>query len=337
MKRTVSVLAAIAVLASAGQASAWGDSGHRMIGRLAVEALPKSVPEFLRNTTAAATVGEIAREPDRWRGSGKVHDSDRDAAHFIDLNDDGTTFTGKALEQLPPRRVDYGSELFAAKQDETKAGYLPYSTVDAWQQVVKDLAYWRMLNVAIAAEKDATRKAWYEADLKRREELTLRDIGVLAHYVGDGSQPLHLSVHYNGWGAEFPNPSGYTLERIHNAFEGPFVRDYVTPETVKGAMRPYQACTGYIEVCVQGYLKESFGSVKPLYDLEKQGAFRNGGTPEGRAFARDRLAAGASELRDLIVRAWESSETMGVGYPSTTVKDVQAGKGDVWKLLYGDG
>ena len=44
-----------------------------------------------------------------------------------------------------------------------------------------------------AAEKRETnmeRQAWYRADRIRREALILRDIGVLAHYVGDGSQPL---------------------------------------------------------------------------------------------------------------------------------------------------
>jgi hypothetical protein len=337
MKRITPALAAFLVLASAGQALAWGDTGHRYVGRLGMEALPGGVPAFLRTKQAASTVAEIAREPDRWRGSGKVHDSDRDAAHFIDLNDDGTTFTGKPLEQLPPRRMDYDSELVAAKSDEAKAGYLPYATVDGWQQLVKDLAYWRMLKLAIGTTRDPAKKAWYAEDLRRREELTLRDIGVLAHYVGDGSQPMHLSVHFNGWGNQFPNPQGYTLEKIHVAFEGPFVRDQVPIASVRAAMKPYKACTAWIETCVQGYLKETASYVVPLYEIEKRGGFRDAGTAEGRAFATERLAAGASELRDLIVRAWEASETMGVGYPATTVKDVQAGKQDPWKLLYGDG
>jgi hypothetical protein len=337
MKRVTPALAAFLVLASAGQALAWGDTGHRYVGRLAMEALPAGAPAFLRTSQAASTVAEIAREPDRWRNSGKVHDSDRDAAHFIDLNDDGTTFTGKPLEQLPPRRSDYVAELLAAKSDEGKAGYLPYAMVDGWQQLAKDLAYWRMLNLALATEKDPAKKAWYAEDLKRREALTLRDIGVLGHYVGDGSQPLHLSVHYNGWGGDFPNPQGYTLEKIHNLFEGPFVRDHVPIASVRAAMKPYKSCTAWIETCVQGYLKETAAFTVPLYEIEKRGGFRDAGTAEGQAFASERLAAGASELRDLIVRAWEASETVGVGYPATTLKDVQAGKQDPWKLLYGDG
>src|ERR1022692_3331273 len=33
--------------------------------------------------------------------------------------------------------------------------------------------------------------------------------GWLGHYVGDGSQPLHTSIQYNGWVG--PNPHGYSF------------------------------------------------------------------------------------------------------------------------------
>ena len=61
------------LLATAGQASnalAWGATGHRLIGRLAVDALPPSLPAFLHSKEAIETVGEYAREPDRWKGTG---------------------------------------------------------------------------------------------------------------------------------------------------------------------------------------------------------------------------------------------------------------------------
>jgi hypothetical protein len=43
-------------------------------------------------------------------------------------------------------------------------------------------------------------RAWFEADRRLREKLTLRDIGICSHYVGDATQPLHATVHFNGWG-----------------------------------------------------------------------------------------------------------------------------------------
>ncbi len=51
----------------------------------------------------------------------------------------------------------------------------------------------------------------------------IRDLGVWSHYIGDGSQPMHVSVHYNGWG-NYPNPNGYTMAKIHAYFEGEYVR-----------------------------------------------------------------------------------------------------------------
>ena len=66
MKRLA--LAALALVAAGGiamQASAWGNTGHRLIGMAAVRGLPDELPAFLRTPGAAAEVGELSREPDR--------------------------------------------------------------------------------------------------------------------------------------------------------------------------------------------------------------------------------------------------------------------------------
>ena len=66
-------------LALAGHALAWGATGHRLIGQLAIEALPPEIPAFLRTPAAAQVVGELAREPDRGRNAGKAK-KDRNGA-----------------------------------------------------------------------------------------------------------------------------------------------------------------------------------------------------------------------------------------------------------------
>lgn len=43
-------------------------------------------------------------------------------------------------------------------------------------------------------------------------------------------------------------------------------------------------------------------------------------------FAAQQLAAGAAELRDEILDAWTSSETIGVGYSVIAVRDIGSGK-----------
>jgi len=319
--------------APAGAAHAWGATGHRIIGRLGVETLPDSVPAFVRSEAAVEAAGELAREPDRWRSAGKTHDNFRDGGHFVDVDDTGKVLGGPSLSALPATRTEYDSALRAAGAESAHAGWLPYSIIDGWQQLAKDFAYWRVLTAAIPREADPKRRAWLEADLKRREALTVHDLGVWAHYVGDASQPMHVSVHYNGWG-DFPNPNGYTQDRVHVPFEGAFVRDQVSEEAVRAALRPPRPCAP-IEACTAGYLAETAGTIIPFFEMQKAGGL-SGAHPGGRAFAVERIAAGAAELRDMVVSAWEASAHASLGYPPITVDQVVREKIDPWDALYGN-
>jgi len=338
LSSSLKVLALAAALATpATSALAWGASGHRVVGVVAASSLPSDVPAFLRTPTAIAAIGEYAREPDRWKGSGKIHDTDRDSAHFLDIDDQGRMYGGPmfTVATLPPTRADYETALRAVGQDAWKAGYLPYAIIDGYQQLVKDFTYWRILTAVVKIEKDATRLAYYKADLKRREELLLRDLGVWAHYVGDASQPLHLSVHYNGWG-DYPNPNGYTNSRqIHSQFEGPLAKAVGDQASIQALVPAYQACDCSIETRVVGYLTETWKQTEPLYQLEKAGALV-ATDPRGKAFVQTRIAAGATALRDLVVDAWSASAKGTIGYrPEISVADVESGKADPWLDLYG--
>ncbi|HLZ82373.1 MAG TPA: S1/P1 Nuclease [Caulobacteraceae bacterium] len=317
----------------AGRALAWGSTGHRIIGREAVLALPQDLPAFLRTQAAAETVGELAREPDRWKDAGATHDADRDPGHYLDMGDDGAIFGGPSLKALPPTRQAYETALRAVGADSWKAGYLPYSIIDGWQQLAKDLAYWRA-DVAGADEAaDPAHRAWLAADGVERQALILRDLGTLAHYVGDGSQPLHVTIHFNGWGS-FPNPGGYTQQHVHAFFEGEYVRGNVTAGAVRSAMAPYVDCRCDIAPWTSAYLAATSAQVLPYYDLQKAGGFAPGDA-RGRAFAAARLAAGASALRDLVVDAWRASANRRVGWPEVHVADVEAGRVDPFDSLYG--
>ena len=81
------------------------------------------------------------------------------------------------------------------------------------------------IGVLTAAEANpafAAHKAWFTADRRRREGQILIAIGELSPFVGDGSPPLHVTVHFNGWG-DFPHPHGYTTAHGHRPFEPAFV------------------------------------------------------------------------------------------------------------------
>jgi len=327
-------LGGLGALCLSGQALAWGSSGHRIIGEAAIEQLPPEAPAFLRTDAAAAAVGELSREPDRSRGAGIAHDSDRDPGHFVDAGDDGRIAGGPGLADLPPTREAYEKALAQQGATSWRVGYLPYSIIEDWQQLALDFAFWRAAAAGAAHETDPQREAWLDGDRRRRESQILIDIGLLSHFVGDGSMPLHVSIHFNGWG-DYPNPSGYTQEKVHSPWEGAYVRKVVTLETVKGAMAPFADCDCPITERVGAYLGRTLATVGPFYELEKAGAFEPG-VIKGVEFTTERVAAGAAELRDEILLAWRARGEAKIGYrPAISVADVEAGKIDPYDSLYG--
>lgn len=328
------VLAAAALVGlTPGAVFAWGGAGHRFIGEAAMRSLPLETPAFLHSAQAVLDVGEFSREPDRVKGAGRLVDNDLDPGHFLDLNDDGTVLGGPALAALPLTRAEYDTVLRAANQNSWKAGYLPYSIIENSQLLARDFAYWRVLTAAEANPAWSAHKTFFTADRRRREGEILRQIGELSHYVGDGSQPLHVTIHFNGWG-DFPNANGYTTAKVHSPFETDLVQTSVTEAGVMAKMAPLRDCHCATQKRVADYLAVTAALVAPFYELEKAGGLTPG-DPRGPAFATERIALGASELRDMIVQAWRFSATQSVGYKPVAVADVLAGKVDPYIALYG--
>ncbi|MDP2117541.1 MAG: S1/P1 Nuclease [Brevundimonas sp.] len=339
MKRLV--IAALALVAAGGiamQASAWGNTGHRLIGVAAMRALPEELPAFLRTPAAAAEVGELSREPDRTKGGGQPHGRERDTAHFVDMIEDGRIMTeqGMSIDALPRLKSEYDAALLAAGIKVDDAGYLPYAIMDGYQQLVRDFATWRVLYAAEGRETDPGKRAWYREDRIRREALILRDMGYLSHYVGDGAQPHHTTIHYNGWNRDTPNPEGFTTSRqTHSQFEGAFTARTARLDTVEAAMAAPALDGIDRRARVPAYLRATLAQVTPFYRLEKAGGFRDSDA-RGGAFVTARLAAAASELRDLIVLAWRDSADDAIGWPAVKVDEVEAGTVDPWLAMYGE-
>ena len=328
----------IAVVAAPAVVSAWGNTGHRTIGMAAARALPDEMPAFLRTPGAVAEIGELSREPDRTKGGGQPHDRERDTAHFIDMDDDARVISaaGPSIDALPRLKSEYDAMLTAAGLDVDDAGYLPYAIWDGYQQLVRDFATWRVLNAAEAREQDPGKRAWYRADRLRREALILRDMGYLSHYVGDGSQPLHTTIHYNGWNRDAPNPENFTTSpRTHGRFEGAFTARAARLDAVEAAMSSPRLDTFDLRLRVPAYLKASLAEVTPFYVMEKAGGLAEGNA-NGAAFVTARLAAGASELRDLYILAWRDSADDLIGWPTVKVAEVEAGTADPWLSMIGE-
>ena len=96
----------------------------------------------------------------------------------------------------------------------------------------------------------------------------------------------------------------------------------------------YKPCDCSIEQETPALLLATLTQVEPLYQIEKEGAFKPG-NPRGIAFAEERLWAGAQALRDMIVDAWFDSENAQVGYPMVNGRDIVSGKVRATRDLFG--
>jgi hypothetical protein len=275
---------------------AWGTDGHNIINRLAIQYLPTDVPLFLRDENALNTVEYLGPEPDRWRNRAEDELSSTQAPdHFIDLE------WADLIGPLPKKRYDYIRALAAAQPKyptltltPEKIGMQPWQVEEVWQRLKADFREYRKL---VAAHKP-TRPV---------ETAILFDAGWLGHYVGDGSMPLHTSIQYNGWTG--PNPDGYTTEHhIHSLFESGNVHNNIKQSDIAPLVAETKPVliddewTQYLD-----YLRHTHTLVEQTYKLEKAGGFTDAGTPAGKAFTKERLAAGAIELRNLIYSAWVHS------------------------------
>ncbi len=271
-------------------AARWGEHGHRLVGRAAADALPDAMPAFFRD--AAAQLAYLNPEPDRWRDRTE-RDLDRalDAAHapehYIDLELVPAGVLGA------PDRLAFADSLAAHGGEAKTAGVLPYQILELTQRIRVGFRTWR------AAESDEER-AYIE-------ERIVNDAGILGHYVADGANPHHTTIHYNGWAGD--DGRFADLERgFHGRFESAFVEANVDLRDVEAALGAPARDLGPLRPAVWAYVADTHALVERLYELDAAETF--GPDTQGaehKAFAVGRLAAGAAMLRDLWWTAWISS------------------------------
>jgi hypothetical protein len=284
------------VLTGTRRVLACGVDGHHIINQLACSALPADIPAFLRSPQAINAMVYYAPLPDHWRGPLEPQLAKATAPeHFIQLES-----VDEVLPTVPHGRYDYVRALAVAQASHPdmvvtaeKLGMQPYQADELWERLKVAMRDYREL----LANKEDTRPV---------EQEIVFLAGWLGHYVGDGSMPLHTSNKPNGWIG--PNPNGYTTDhKIHGLFESEFVHNNVKAADVSPLVAAQPAPIGDVFDQYMTYLRRSHAQVETTYRLEKAGAFNGAGTPDGKQFAVQQLAAAATELRDLIYTAWVRS------------------------------
>jgi len=287
-----SAYAIVLLLLAPLYASAWGEKGHLMVNRLAIEAATSKLPEFM--SASREHIIYNGPEPDRWRieGQTSVMNTAQAADHFFDSELWGPISTIEA------DRYSFMEKVAAKKVNLVKIGYLPYAIIENYEKLLNAFRFWR--NAKTAEDRESAREnAVYVA-------------GVLGHYVGDSTMPMHLSVEFNGWLDTSPNPKGYTKDRgFHSRYESLYVDAVINADAVRQKIQPPQHLSNVWDAIKQNLI-QSFSELEPTYDMEKAGEFNpQQPRPKGTEFITNQLARASTMLGNLWYTAWlESGEPL---------------------------
>lgn len=308
------------LLSIAPSARAYDYEGHRLVSLLALENLPPSFPAFARSPAARERIAYLSGEPDRWRNTDEWslrHASYPD--HYFDFED--LEPMGMQPEALPPFRYLFAARVMeertshpdrfppidpARNTDHTREwpGFLPWTVAELYARLESNFATLRAF----------TESGGTPDEIHQAEASVIETMGILAHFVADGSQPLHTTRHYNGWTG--PNPEGFTTNRsFHGWIDGGFASKFglPSPASLQSALPAPQPLWGRssgtnspVLARVVKYLESQHAEVLPLYRLEKNGGLGpvTNEVAAGRAFLEARYLAGARFLGALWVTAF---------------------------------
>jgi hypothetical protein len=282
---------AVAVVPRTANARMWGEAGHLLIGDAAAASVPAEMPEFFRR--ARAQLAYLNPEPDRWRDRREsaidpALNDEQSIEHFIDLEE----VPGAALNAL--NRYAFVDSIHAHGGKGSGPGMLPYRMLEMTQRLRIEFRLWR------AATDPAVKK-----DV---EDRIVNDAGILGHYVADGSNPHHVTVNHDGW-AQPENPKGFsTAKGFHSRFESQYVQSHMTAADFTPLIPATAQVIAPVRDGIWSYLRTSLSRLDRLYELDKIEPF--GPQTQGaehKKFTAERLAAGATMLRDLWWTAWVTS------------------------------
>ena len=307
-------------------ARAWDYEGHRVVNQIALASLPTNFPAFVATPEAAERIAFLSGEADRWRNTPDLalkHCNGPD--HYIDLEE--LADHGLKPAALPPLRYDFVTLLASNRtvqpekfpaidpgqdKDHTKplVGLLPWAITENYAKLKSGFSYLKTFEqFGGTPEEIANAKA-----------NILYIMGVMGHYVGDGAQPLHTTIHHAGWVGE--NPNGYTAWKgVHQWIDGGYFNKVGIPtvEELKPALRPARrlqlgerpARPEETMLAVVQFIETTFQQVEPLYQLDKTRSLSGEGEDglRGKEFLTKQLIAGGQMLGDLWYCAWQDAPT----------------------------
>jgi hypothetical protein len=262
-----------------------------MSARVAVRALPADMPSFFR--AAVEDLAYQCPEPDRWR----------DVVKTPTLTALTRPDHWMKLENVPPGLPPTRYEFVLANSGRKNAHGRALTVMDLGTAVYAVAEWSEMLTVGFRLWRNAS-----DANRPRIERNIVHDAGVLCHWITDTAQPLHASVHTNGWDAEFPNPQEFSGKGIHGRFESAYVDKNIAEADIAAVVSPVRPIGDWLQEA-ERHVRASLTHVETIYRWDKSTPFGSGQEPaEAKPFTARRLAAGAQLLRDFWYSAWTKSQ-----------------------------
>jgi hypothetical protein len=283
---------------------AWGSRGHQAANRAALKTLPPDGPVFLKEYEDwIAKTGPV---PDSWRGASEPY-----SKIFEDPNHGWFKEQFSFLTVIPRSRYEfvisvYDEYLRIKDRDPERAalinvrwtGTLPYAAMENYDRIKSAMRSYRSLE---AQNREAAR-----ADARYLAQDIAFYVGWLGHYTADGAQPLHDTIHHDGWQGD--NPHDYTRDpRIHGRFESQFV-DLIG--LTDGELLPEMQKVKVLDdpfAAILHHLDDASLHVEAIYQMDKRNAFSDSKNAEASTLVKAQLAKAAALLRDLTYTAWVKS------------------------------
>jgi len=348
-----SLAVAVITLLHAPTALAWDYEGHRAINLAALSAMPPDFPSFLKTPAATERIAHLSGEPDRWYNSAIPSLRHINAGdHFFDIEE--LAPLGLKFADLPQFRYIFIQQLARAQaaHPEIPPKIDPAKDKDATGTFPGFLPWAIAENYAKLQSAFSTLRAYEQhggtpAEIANARENVLYIMGVMGHYVGDSVQPLHLTIHYNGWDKNTPNPNNYTTSRrMHSWIDGGFLakagpidhavlqqrlkpatlllptlkkppapaKSAKTSKSHKTSAAPAPdpkdpAARDPLFLRILAHMQQQHATVAQLYALDKAGGLdaESPAAKEGRAFLENQLATGAKFLADLWFTAYKTA------------------------------
>jgi len=297
---------------------AWDYEGHHAINELALASLPKDFDAFTLTPALKHRIEFLAGEPDRWRNIGDLPLKNLNGPdHYIDLEE--LKLYDLTPETLPIMRYDFAADIARARAahperfpaidpekdaDHTREldGFLPWAITENYGKLKSCFSYLKAFQ----------RYGGTREEIANAQANAVYVMGVMGHFVGDGSQPLHTTIHHHGWVGD--NPHGYTTNAAFHAWiDGGYFRQTggIKVETLVGRIHPAERIEnaetpdGMFRAAVT-YLTAQNKLVEPLYQLEKEGKLTGEGDKglEGRPFLEGQLVKAGQMLGNIWYTAW---------------------------------